>query len=110
MQLSESNELPPQPSCRSYRLGHTPHHLQTRLATEAGGEVWDRVQRVDDDGTIVLESGNVVWNHSPERLRVALRLFGPRVVVAAHGLLEVPCANSFFLFSVADGPSPCRDG
>ncbi|HEY7439601.1 MAG TPA: hypothetical protein VIC35_09410 [Acidimicrobiia bacterium] len=108
MQMPQSNELPPQPRCRSYRPGHTPHQIQARLSTEAGGEIWDRVERVDDDGTIVLEGGKVLWNHSPERLRAALRLHGLRVAIAKHGLLKVPHTNSSYLFSVADGPSPCR--
>ena len=80
-----------------------------RLSAEARGEaVWDRVGRVDDDGTIVLDSGKVLWNHSPDRLRAALRLYGLRVAIAKHGLLKVPHDNSALVFSVADGPTPCR--
>jgi hypothetical protein len=106
--MPEASELPPPPGCRSYRPGHTPHHIQARLSTEAGGEIWDRVQRVEDDGTIVLEDGKVLWNHSPERLRAALDRYGSRVAIAKHGLLKVPHTNSCFVFSVADAPSPCR--
>jgi hypothetical protein len=66
------------------------------------------VHRVDDDGAVVLESGKVLWNHSPDRLRATLQMYGLRIVIAEHGPLKVPQADAFAVFSVADGPTGCR--
>jgi hypothetical protein len=69
----------------------------------------DPNERVDNDGTIHLVDGTVLWNHDPEGLRNLLEIRGNDVFVASHGVMRIPHETGSFMVCVSPRPDPCDD-
>lgn len=105
---TDDQSIPSGIRCGAYRPGHDVHFIQARLCWETGPGVPNRIERVDDDGTIHFADGTTLWNHDPERLRLILERYGPDVFVASHGLVRVPNETGSYMICVSQAPDPCR--
>lgn len=106
---TKARRLPPPRRCGSYHAGHQVHPVQFFASVREGPGEPCTVTSVADDGTITFADGSTLWNHEPERLRVALAAAGNQALRAPRSILKVKSEEGWYCFSVWKEPDPCDE-